>query len=55
MTLQEQIMQDRAARGLKLTIRHPDGTLHTLYPATALKKAAWVQEAQRRGYQVVED
>lgn len=55
MTLQEQIMQQRAKTGLKLIIRHQDDTTHTLYPASAQKKEAWKQDALKKGYTVVED
>ena len=43
----------RTAMGLKLRLLTPDGET-TLYPKDHATKAAWLADAQRKGYTVLE-
>ena len=46
-------MAKRTAMGLKLRLLTPDGAT-TLYPKDHATKAAWLADAQRKGYPVLE-
>lgn len=46
-------MAQRTAQGLRIRLLTPDGAT-TLYPKDQATKAAWVREALRKGYTVLE-
>lgn len=53
MSIQEQIMQQRAADGLKLTFRIPGRQdLFVCYPKDDASKARWLANAETNGWSV---
>ena len=49
MTMQEQIIQDRTARGLKIVILREDGSEFTCYPKDCATKEQWLATYRAKG------
>lgn len=54
MTIQEQIMQQRAAQGLKMVIQLAEGDITTLYPKDQATKDRWIAGYERKGITILE-
>ena len=48
-TIQDRIMRERAAQGLKIAIRREDGTEFVAYPKDQATKERWLAQYRAKG------
>lgn len=54
MTLQEQIIKQRTAQGLKIILQLPEGDIMNIYPKDQATKARWIAGYRAKGMTILE-